>query len=230
MSSMADLETPFPIPERHDAELRASAELERLPGVVSAAVWLDPRGALRLARIHMLPGVAPTIVSNAAGRVLQSLGISGEPRAIRLSHVALPEELQGYQPAQAHGWNRFLLLQDIGLHRTGAHVTCRVQLVRDDNVASGEASELDTGAGRIRAAAHATLRAAENATDNIALGLEGAVVTSLFGRNYAAVSVEATLGRRVANLAAMVAVEPGRAVEESVCLAVLRAIDRWIGG
>jgi hypothetical protein len=227
---MADVETVFPAPDRHEAEMRASAELERLPGVVAAGVWLDARGLLRQARIQVLPGVAPTIVSNAAGRVLQSLGIPFEARAIRLSHVALPEQIEGYAPIQSSRWNRFLLLQDLSIHRSAAHVTCRVQLVREDTLATGEARELDTAAGRTRAAANATLRAAENAIDNVALGLEAVDITPLFGRNYAVVSVEASIGRRVAVLSAMVAVEPSRAVEESVCLATLRAIDRWITG
>jgi hypothetical protein len=230
MNSMADAESVFPSPDRHDAEMRASSDLERLPGVLAAAAWLDPRGHLRDARIFILPGVAPTIIANAAARVLQALGITFDPRSIRVTHVALPEEIQGYAAEPSHGSTRFLLLQDIALNRSGAHVTCRVQLVRDEFVATGEARELDSAAGRARAAASATLRAAENATESVALGLEAVTVTQLFGRSYAAVSVEASVGRRVAILSGIVAIEPARAMEESVCLATLRAIDRWMGG
>ncbi|CAN5892045.1 hypothetical protein BH23GEM9_BH23GEM9_02100 [soil metagenome] len=227
---MADVETMFPSPDRHEAEIHASGELERLPGVLAAATWIDTRGHVRDARLWILPGVAPTIVANAAARVLHALGLTFDQRAVRITHVSLPEELQGYAAVPGTGSNRFLVLQDINLHRSGAHVTCRVQLVRDDTSAGGEARELDTGAGRARAAAKATLRAAENATENIALGLEAALITQLFGRSYAAVAVEASVGRRVASLSAIVPIEPGRAMEESVCMATLRAIDRWIGG
>jgi hypothetical protein len=51
----------------------------------------------------------------------------------------------------------------------------------------------------------------------------------MFGRSYAVVSVEASIGRRVATLSGIVPVDPARAPEEATCLATLRAIDRWIG-
>jgi hypothetical protein len=225
---MADTEVLFPSADQHERELRAGVELERLPGVVSAAVWLHADGDLRDARIHIMPGVAPTIIANAAARVLQALSIVFEPRAIRTSQIALPEEIQSFALAAAPP-GRILLLQDLSLSRTGAHVTCRVQLVRDDAAAFGEAREIDTGAGRARAAANATLRAAENTMENLALGLEGAAITEIFGRSYGVVSVEASVGRRVATLSGIVPVDGGRAPEEAVCLATLRAIDRWIG-
>jgi hypothetical protein len=225
---MAEAEIPFPSADRHEVELRAAVELERLPGVVAAAVWLQPDGDLRDARIHIMPGVAPTIIANAAARVLQALNIIFEPRAIRTAQIALPEEIQSFALSSTPA-GRILLLQDLSLTRAGAHVTCRVQLVRDDSVAFGEAREIDTAAGRARAAANATLRAAENTMENLALGLEAAIVTDLFGRSYGIVSVEASVGRRVATLSGIVPVDTGRAPEEAVCLATLRAIDRWIG-
>jgi hypothetical protein len=225
MSSIAEL---YPSADRHELELRASAELERLPGVMAAAVWLNSEGELRDARIHIMPGVAPTIIANAAARVLQALSIPFEQRAIRTTHIVLPEDIQSFVLGSTPG-GRLLLLQDVSMSRAGAHVTCRVQLVRDDSTSSGEARELDTAAGRLRAAAIATLRAAENTTENLALGLEAATITQLFGRTYAAVSIEATIGRRVATLCGVVPVEPSRAPEEAACLATLRAIDRWMG-
>jgi hypothetical protein len=218
----------FPSADRHEVELRVAGEIERLPGVVAAAVWINGDGDLRHARIHVLPGVAPTIISNATGRVLESLAIGFEHRAIQVRQITLPDDLQGIVMASAPPV-RYLVLQDISLNRSGAHVTCRVQLMHDAVVAFGEARELDTTAGRARAAANATLRAAENANPDLALGLEAATLTQLFGRTYAAVSVEASIGRRAATLSGMVPVDPGRAAEEAVCLATLRAIDRWIG-
>jgi hypothetical protein len=223
---MIEAETLYPSADRHEIELRAGTEIERLPGVVTASVWLGADGDLRHARIHILPGVAPTIIANAAARVLESLSIAFEPRAFQIRPISLPEDIQNIALAAPAG--RYLLLQDISLNRTGSHITCRVQLVRGGAVAFGEARELDTAAGRARAAANATLRAAENSTDDLALGLEAATITQLFGRAYAVVSVEGSIGRRTANLSGMVSVDPGRAAEEAMCLATLRAIDRWI--
>jgi hypothetical protein len=226
---MAEIQPIYLHGDQHDNEKRAGTELERLPGVLAAAVWLNSEGHLSDARIHILPGVAPTIISNAAARVLQALNIPFDQRVIRTTHIALPEDVQSFAAVPTSGGARFLLLQDIAINRSGAHVTCKVQLVRNDVPASGEARELDTTAGRSRAAANATLRAAENCTENLALGLEAVTITQLFGREYAAVSVEAAIGRRVATLSGMVPIESARAHEESVALATLRAIDRWIG-
>jgi hypothetical protein len=227
MNSMGNSQQLYPSADRHEAELRAGAEIERLPGVLAAAIWLNSDGELRDARVLVMPGVAPTIISNAAGRVLQALDIPFDRERIRTAHLNLPDELQGITTGPNRETGRFLLLHDISLTRSAPNVSCRVQLMRNDVPATGEARELDTTAGRARAAASATLRAAENAADNLALGLEAAIITEFLGRSYAIVSVEAAAGRRIATLTGMVAVDPARAPEEAVCLATLRAIERW---
>jgi hypothetical protein len=224
---MVDTVTHFPTADQHQVELRVVGELERLPGVAAASVWLDRDGHLRDARVHIMPGAAPTIIVNAASRVLHALAIPFDARAIRTCAIALPDEMATAIPGPNR--SRFLLLQDLSLSRAGAHITCRIQLAREGTIATGEASELDTSGGRSRAAAKATLRAAENATEALALGLEAAVITQMFGRSYAVVSVEASIGRKVATLSGIVPVDPSRAAEEATCLATLRAIDRWIG-
>lgn len=223
---MAEVEARFPTADRHQTEIEAVTELERLPGVIAAAVWLDQRSELRDARIHVGHGAAPTIIANAAAHVLQSLGISCEARSIRTVVTSAADALEA---GGNRSGRRFLLLRDFALNRAGAHVTCRVQLAREDAVADGEARELDTPAGRVRAAALATLRAAESAVDGLALGLEGAAIQSMYGRSYAVASVEASIGRRVATLAGLVPIDPSRAPEEAMCMATLRAIDRWVG-
>jgi hypothetical protein len=93
---------------------------------------------------------------------------------------------------------------------------------------TGEASELDTEAGRARAAAIATLRAAESTRDDLALGLEQIGVLPVFGRRYLVVSVEAAVQRRFAQLSGMVLIDPARSLEEAASMATLRAIERWV--
>jgi hypothetical protein len=126
------------------------------------------------------------------------------------------------------GGGRFLILDDLVIHRAGSRVSCQVRLTRGSELLEGEAVELDTEAGRTRAAARATLTAAEHAADNLALGLEGAALIELFGRRYVAASVEAAIDRRFASLAGLATIDPSRSLEEAACLAALRAIDRWI--
>jgi hypothetical protein len=130
-------------------------------------------------------------------------------------------------PAPTSG-GRFLILDDLVVHRAGSRITCSVVLARGSERLEGEAVELDTEAGRTRAAARATLVAAERAADNLALGLEGASVLELFGRRYVAAAVEAAVDRRFASLAGLATIDPSRSIEEAACLAALRAIDRWI--
>ena len=224
---MADAESTFSAADRHNTELRAAAELERLPGVLVAAVWLTSEGRLRDARIHTIPGTASIIIGNAASRVFESLGIPFDSGDVRITQLVVAHDINENTAVPAVA-GRFLLLQDMTMTRTGAHITCRVQLLHGQELSAGEARELDTASGRSRAAAGATLRAAETVSEGLALGLEGVCVTSMFGRSYAVVSVEASIGRRSATLSGIAALDNSRGAEEAVCLATLRAIDRWV--
>lgn len=122
--------------------------------------------------------------------------------------------------------SRFLVLGKVDLNRADHHVTCRVELDRRGRNFVGEARELDTETGRIRAAAKATLQAAESASSGTFLALEGAVILELFGRRYVAVSVEAAAVRQFVRLSGLVSVD--RSVEEAASLATLAAIERWL--
>jgi hypothetical protein len=123
---------------------------------------------------------------------------------------------------------RFLLLTGIQLERGQRDFHCRVQLARAAKTFHGECREMDTPSGRMRAAARATLAAAEQAVPGTSLGLEGISVVDLFSRSYVVVSVEAAFDRQFALLAGLVTLEQSRALEDSAVLATLRAIDRWI--
>ena len=124
--------------------------------------------------------------------------------------------------------SRFLLLGGLQLERGDRRIHCRVQLNGTGKSYHGEAHDMDTPSGRARAAARATLAAAEQVEQGISLGLEGVAVVSLFSRSYVAVSVEAAYDRQFALLAGLVTLEESRSVEDAAVLATLRAIDRWI--
>jgi hypothetical protein len=199
-------------------------EIERLPGVIAAGVWLENKNVEDL-RIHAQPGASHTILANAVARVVEKHDVVFDARTLRIvtaSMAGVGEEVA----VMAAG--RFLILQDIGLTRDGSRVTCTVRLAHETAVVFGEASELDSEAGRARAAALATLRAAESTTDGLILGLEGLSVLNLFGKRYVAVSIEAAIRRRFATLSGISPMDPVRPLEEAACLAALRAIDRWI--
>ena len=87
---------------------------------------------------------------------------------------------------------------------------------------------MDSPTGRARAAARATLAAAEQAVPGIQLGLEGVTIVDLFSRRYVAASVEAAFQREFILLAGLVTLDQNRSVEDAAALATLRAIDRWV--
>ncbi|HUP88950.1 MAG TPA: hypothetical protein VM100_06360 [Longimicrobiales bacterium] len=131
-------------------------------------------------------------------------------------------------PADQTRSARFLLLTSLQLERGAGEIHCRVQLAGPNKTYHGEAHELDSPSGRARAAARATLAAAEQVEGGINLGLEGVAIVDLFSRSYVVVSVEAVYNRQFALLAGIVTLETTRSVEDAAVLATLRAIDRWI--
>lgn len=220
-------------PGAHSRELQLVADLERLPGIVSAAVWLDADGTLRDVRITASPLSPTLIVANAASAVLRRHGFEREPATIHVDHPR-PRTADGdgaTAPDIAEPGTtapRFLLLKELSIGRSAGRVTVAVQVGCRGGIFRGEATELDTESGRIRAAVRATLDAAQLVTDGVALGLEATAALDVFGRRFVAVSVEATTGRRFTALNGFVGFDIQRSAEEAAILATLRAIERWI--
>jgi hypothetical protein len=220
----------------HDLELWLVHAVEQLPGVLAGAVWLSDLGTVRAVHITAAPTASATILANATARVLRKHGLEFSPESIRvMSRTEAGEEVDAAmtrasaaQPPDRGTGPRFLVLHDFDVSRSGARITCTVRIDRGTTVFEGESIELDTEAGRARAAARATLFAAERAEPQLALGLEATVILDMFGRKYIAASVEAAVERRFALLAGLVPIDPSRSLEEAACLAALRAIDRWI--
>jgi hypothetical protein len=225
------IEADVPRDEAHDLELALVRAIEQLPGVLAAAVWLNDARHVRAVHITSAPAASGTIISNAAAHLLRRHGLAFTLDMIRVAYRDGPVTREAMRPPTAAPVSgRFLILQDLTIQRSGSHVTCRVVIARGDEVFEGEARELDTEAGRARAAARAALSAAERAGEvaALALGLEGTSVLEMFGRKYVAASVEAAVDRRFALLAGIVPIDPARSIEEAACLAALRAVDRWI--
>ncbi len=209
-------------------ELRLSDELEKLAGVVAAAVHLGDNTEVRDVFIAAAPGAALAPIRDAAVDLLRRNGINVAPTKLRIGSVepgAGTAPSSEEPPAPWHG--RFLILEGVDVERSSSHVTCRVHLLRLDERFEGECTELDTELGRVRAAARATLSAAERASPSF-LGLEGAQLVDLFSRRYIAVSVEASAARRFVVLSGIMALDGARSMEEAASLATLRAVERFI--
>lgn len=124
---------------------------------------------------------------------------------------------------------RFLVLHGLDLQRSESHVTCSVELLHRERSFRAECTELDSELGRARAAARATLLAAEKAS-SCSLALEGTQTAELFGRRYVVLSVEASMGRRFTVLSGILALDDERSIEEAAALATLHAIERFVSG
>jgi hypothetical protein len=212
----------------HDLELWLVHAIEQLPGVLAAAVWLADLKRVRAIHITAAPNASGIIITNAIAQILRRHGLQYTPDGIRVAFRDETRRKRESEEVPTPGAGRFLVLQDLTINRTGSRVTCRVSISRGTQTLEGEAVELDTEAGRARAAARATLVAAEKAGENLALGLEGTHLVDMFGRKYVAASVEAAIERRFALLAGLVPIDPARSLEEAACMAALHAIDRWI--
>lgn len=227
-----------PRDEPQQVEAFLAEEIERLPGVVAAAIHLGPAAEIREVYIAAAPGTSAVDLQSATVAILARNGVDIAPAVVRVGAIQEPlaapaapiasaSPLPGSVPDAVASQGRFILLDSVDIQTSGGHIVCRVRLLRQGEHLEGEARELDTELGRARAAARATIAAAENASP-FALGLEGAAFVDLFSRRYVVVSVEASAARRFVTLAALLALESNRPIEEAATLATIRAIERFI--
>lgn len=197
-------------------------EIEALPGVLAAALWLEDLRRVREVHVTATQTADRTAVLDQLTERLKANGLAFAEEAIHLTQVepltTQTELLQG----------RYLVLEGLEVTRSDGVATCRVRLRHKDEQVDGEVREMDTAAGRARAAARAVLAAAEKVTRGVRLGLEGAQIIELFTRQYVILSVEATYARHRTHLAGIGIVD--RSTEDAACLAALGAIDRWLAG
>jgi len=201
-------------------ERETVAELEKIPGVLAASVWLRDPEHLREAYITGAPGASVSALRHTAADQLRRAGLDFAQDAI---HVDLADE-SAIPLALWRG--RILLFDRLDVSRADNHVVCRVHLQRRGFAVAGEAREIDTEVGRARAAARATLHAAEQTTVGVSLGLEGVHVLDFLGRRFLILSIEAAFSRRISRLPGIAAI--AHSVEDAACFATLSALERWL--
>jgi hypothetical protein len=190
-------------------------ELEQLPGVLAATVFTDaPEGP----RVYLAvrSGVDVETLRGDAIAVLRDRGLRVRPDGV---HVATPPLRLG-----TTGLPR-ITLDSLDVHRTASRVECIVRLRIPPRSTSGAATEPDSPAGRARAAARATLQAAEAIDPDFRFGLHGIRALDLFGHDTVVVLVEASIGRSHSHLPGSALVL--RSVEEAAALATLHALRTW---
>src|SRR5512142_1993800 len=110
-------------------ELRLAEELEKLPGVVAAAVHLGDNGDVHDVFIAAGPGAALAPIRDAASEALRNAGLSASPSKLRIGSLepttaahavavaATPAQAPADDgPAPWHG--RFLILEGVDVERS----------------------------------------------------------------------------------------------------------------
>jgi hypothetical protein len=218
----------------------AESVLRELPSVVGAFVREDAYGHPREIHLLIQPGPEPRHFARDVKDLLEErLGIPIDQRIISIAQLArdpatetAPEAAPATPepaPAPAEGRARLRFLGSQG-RVTSGRVTIRVGLGRADERFVGEAEDVESAGGRLRAGARAALNAATVACrGKLRLELDYASLVRASDRNYVLVSTTASsayFGRRPLALAG--AQELDDDVESSGALAALKSANRII--
>lgn len=190
--------------------------LERLPGVLAATLFLDTPAAPRV-YVAATPDTDVDALKAVIVGLLRDHGFHAPSDHV---HVATAPR----RPAVGTVLPR-VSLDAVDVHRSEGRADCTVRLRSGDRETSGTASEPDTHSGRARAAARATLAAAEALDPDFRFGLEGLRTLDLFGHQAVIVLIDATAGRSHARLPGTALLD--RSVEEAAALAALHALRTW---
>ncbi|HUP89404.1 MAG TPA: hypothetical protein VM100_08640 [Longimicrobiales bacterium] len=215
----------------------AESLLRQLPSVLGAFVREDINGHPREIHLLVSPGPNVKLLAQDVRELLEErLEIPIDHRVISIAQLA--EDIDfGENGAEiedsGRGERRVRFLGTVSEVRE-QKVRVRTQLSAGGVSIEGEATELDVGAGRMRAATLATLRAAGQATGQAAgqelrLEVESVSIVRAFDREYVLVAVMVgggPFGRKLLHLAGAQPVEHD--VETAAALATLKAVNRLL--
>lgn len=191
-------------------------ELERLPGVLAATLFLDSPAEPRV-YLATTAEADPAALRQASAELLMDRGYPVPADRIHVGAAPAPTS-PGELPRAR--------LDDLEVHRSESRVECSVRLRARSHATYGTCSEPDTPAGRARAAARATLQAAEALDPDFRFGLQGVRTLDLWGEETLIVLVDASAGRAHAQLPGAALLD--RSVEEAAALATLQALRSWL--
>src|SRR5688572_3583564 len=220
----------------------AEAVLLTLPSVLGACVREDVNGHPR--EVHLLVGPGPN-VRNLARDVRdlleEKLRVPVDQRVISIAQLSsralVPSEAADRETAvvstaltvQRSAPNYRVFFQGLETSVQGSRVLVRVRVRWAGQEHLGEATEVDAGHGRVRAAASAALRAATAACNSmVRLELDAATVVTALDREYVIVAVLAAstfIGRKPLTLSGAQPVEPDDA-PTAAAFAALKAVNR----
>ena len=195
----------------------AARDLERLPGVLAATLFLDTPSAPRV-YLAITAESDPDALRRTVTALLEDHGYRIPRDRIHVGH-APARRLTGALPRAT--------LDRLEVHRSENRVECSVRIRTETHTTYGASSEPDTASGRARAAARAALQAAEALDPDFRFGLQGVRPLDLFGHEAVVVLVDASAGRGHAHLPGAALLD--QSVEEAAALAALHALRGWVG-
>ena len=221
--------------EKVHTKQSAEALLRELPSVLGAFVREDVNGHPR--EIHLLVSAGPNVkllAQDVRDLLEERLGVPIDHRIISIAQLAedvvdvsldADSFTDGAPPERRV---RFVkVISDVRDQR----VRVRAQLQAGETIHEGEATEVDLGTGRMRAAALATMRAAVDASsEDVRLELQSISQVKAFDREYVLVSILAgstVFGRTLLTLTGAQPVDYD--AETASALATLKAINRVLG-
>ena len=219
--------------ERIHTKEAAEAVLRELPSVLGAFVREDVNGHPREVHLLVSPGPNVKLLAQDVRDLLEErLGVPVDQRVISIAQLA--EDIADFggstiedltEPVVAEDRTRFVGVE-AEIHQQRVVVRCRLQ--HGSEFYDGEASELDVGAGRARAAVAATLKAVRQvARDQLRLEIDVVSTLRAFERDYVLVSIltgAPRFGRGLMHLTGAQPVELD--VESAAALATLKAVNR----
>ena len=211
----------------------AEAVLRELPSVLGAFVREDVNGHPREVHLLVSPGPNVKLLAQDVRDLLEErLGVPVDQRVISIAQLA--ENIAEFgdssitdltEPVVAEERTRFV---GVEAESRDQRVMVRSRLQHGEEIFDGEATELDVGVGRARAAVAATLKACAKASgEQFRLEIESVSMIRAFDRDYVLVAVIAGAARFGRGLISLVGAQPvEHDVESAAALATLKAVNR----
>ena len=209
---------------------RAENLLTSLEGVLSARVVTTPLGEVSEVHILANAGLAPKqLVRNIESALLAQLGLRVDHRKISIAQTAdvRPIEALDRQAVHVRSMHRAVLFEGLVIQpgRRPQRSTVQVTLMCEGRTEAGEEEAVDTGRGRMEAAARATVGVLDRMLHKGSMSLEGARLIQALDRDVVFAAVQASSGRDTSLLTGTAEVR--ESAEQAAVLAVLDATNRW---
>lgn len=215
----------------------AEALLRELPSVLGAFVREDVNGHPR--EIHLLVSPGPNVkllAQDVRDLLEERLGVHIDHRIISIAQLAEDVADIGLDasldvPAESGPGERRVHFVNVISDVRDQRVRVRAQLESGDVLHEGEATEIDLGTGRLRAASLATMRAASDASvEGVRLELQSISLVRAFDREYVLVSILAGSPMFGRSLLTLTGAQPiHHDAETAAALATLKALNRVLG-